>query len=236
MKLTARRQKPGTRSHNSGRRRPATHTGDSGWTPWNPGLVAFLAGVFVLKLIVILQLKDHVLVQPDVGLDTTAYVDLAKRVLAGDLALGPGQYYVSPLYIYVLAAGLAIGDSFTAVRILQALLGTAAVGLIFLTARAWFGGRAAWLAAGLAALTGLFTFYEALLLQAALDPFLTAAALYALTLAITRPSTRWLLIAGIIFGVATLNRPNMAIGAAGVVLALLATRRVSGQRRCSLPA
>ena len=79
--------------------------------------VLFLAGVFVLKLLVVLQLRDHPLLQPDVGLDTAAYAELARRVVAGDLALGPGLYFVSPLYIYFLAAGLAVTDSFTAVRI-----------------------------------------------------------------------------------------------------------------------
>jgi hypothetical protein len=40
-------------------------------------LAIALAAVFLLKLIVVLQLKDHPLVQPDVGLDTSAYADLA---------------------------------------------------------------------------------------------------------------------------------------------------------------
>jgi hypothetical protein len=62
-----------------------------------------LAVVFLLKLLVVLQLKDHPLLQPDAGLDTTAYVDLARRVIGGDIGLGPGLYYVSPLYIYFLA-------------------------------------------------------------------------------------------------------------------------------------
>ena len=88
-----------------------------------------LAGVFVLKLVVLLQLRDHPLTQPDSGLDTTAYVDLAKQVLDGNWGLGPGVYYVSPFYIYFLAAGLAVLKSFTAVRVLQILLGTGSVGV-----------------------------------------------------------------------------------------------------------
>ena len=45
-------------------------------------------------------------------------------------------------------------------------------------AREWwaFGERAAWFAAALAGLTGLFTFYEILILQASIDAFLTSAA------------------------------------------------------------
>ena len=192
---------------------------------WRPiGVVVAVAAI--LKLIVVWQLADHPLVQPEVGLDTTAYADLARRVVAGDLSLGPGLYYVSPLYIYVLAAGLALTDSFTAVRVLQVLLGALAVGGIWTMAREWSTSRAAWFAAGLAAFTGLITFYEALILQSSIDVALTTAALLALTWALKGCGTRWFLIAGIVFGLAALNRPNMAIAAAGLVAVLLATRRV----------
>src|SRR5690242_587263 len=78
-----------------------------------------IAAVFVLKLIVMLQLKDHVLTQPDAGLDTTALVDLAERVLGGDVGLGPGLYFLSPLYIYFLSLLLGIWHSFTFVRLVQ---------------------------------------------------------------------------------------------------------------------
>jgi tetratricopeptide (TPR) repeat protein len=179
----------------------------------------------LLKLVVVWQLHDHPLVQPDVGLDTTAYVELARRVLAGNVGLGPGVYYVSPLYIYVLAAAYGLTKSFTAVRVVQILLGTASVGFIFLSAREWFGDRTAWIATGLAAFTGLFTFYEALILQASIDPFMTSAALLAITYALKRGDPWWL-IAGLIFGVETLNRPNMLLGVAGIAGVLLLVRRV----------
>ena len=201
--------------------------------------MALLAGVFVLKLAVLLQLRDHPLTSPDAGLDTTAYVELARRVLAGDIGLGPGLYFVSPLYIYVLAAGLAVFDSFTAVRVVQIALGTASVAFIFFTARLWFGERAAWIAAALAAFTGFFTFYEILILQASIDAFLTSAALWCLAAAFHAPAEathsgrvtsgagRMILLAGVIFGIQTLNRPNMMIAAGFVALVMLiAMRRV----------
>jgi tetratricopeptide (TPR) repeat protein len=181
--------------------------------------------VFVLKLAVMLQLKDHVLTQPDAGLDTTAYVGLADRVLAGDVGLGPGLYFLSPLYIYFLAAVLAVGHSFTVVRLAQIALGTAAVALVFITADEWFGRRAAWLAAALATLTGVFTFYESLILQTALDPFFTAAALTALTLGLRRGGNAWFALAGLAFGIHTCNRPNVAVPALVIALLLAATRR-----------
>jgi len=188
-----------------------------------------LAGVFLIKVVVFLQMKDHPLVQPDAGLDTSAYAELARRVVNGDLGLGPGLYYVSPLYIYFLAAVIGLTDSFTAVRFLQIVLGTVSVGFIFFTARAWFGERAAWIAAVLAALTGLFTFYEVLILQAGLDAFLTSAALYSLTVGLhgggRRPRlSAWFLLSGLLFGLATLNRPNMGIAVLAVTVVMMLTR------------
>jgi hypothetical protein len=76
-------------------------------------LLVFLAAVFAAKLIVVLQLRDHPLLQPGTGLDTTVYTELASRAAAGDWALGPGLYFVSPLYIYFLACILAFAESFT---------------------------------------------------------------------------------------------------------------------------
>ena len=188
-------------------------------------LPLLLGAVFALKLLVVLQLRDHPLLQPDVGLDTAAYAGLARRVVAGDLALGPGFYFVSPLYIYFLAAGLAVTDSFTAVRVVQIGLGAASVGMVFLSARDWFGERAAWIAAGLAAFTGLFTFYESLILQASLDAVLTSAALLCVTRGLLTGRWPWWGTAGLVFGLAILNRPNMAFGLAGIAVALLVARR-----------
>lgn len=182
--------------------------------------------ILAAKLAVVAQLYNHPLVQPDVGLDTAAYAELAQKVRSGDLGLGPGLYYVSPLYIYFLAAGLALTDSFTAVRVIQVALGTLAVWLVFATAQEWFGRRAGWLAAGLAALTGLFTFYEALILQASLDVVLTSAALLCLTFGLTRQRGLWYALSGIVFGLASLNRPNMLLAAGGLAAVLLATRRI----------
>jgi Flp pilus assembly protein TadD len=159
-------------------------------------------------------------------------VDLARQVLAGNTGLGPGLYYVSPLYIYFLAGALWLIGSFTAVRFLQIALGTAAIGLQFLTTRAWFGERAAWIAAILAGLTGLFTFYEILILQASIDAFLTSAALWCVTAGLRaqgpgpKVQVTWLTTAGVIFGIQTLNRPNVLIAVAGMALVLLALKRI----------
>jgi 4-amino-4-deoxy-L-arabinose transferase-like glycosyltransferase len=208
---------------------------------WKWRLLLFLGAVFAVKAVVLSQLQHHPLLEPDGGVDSAEYVRLAREALGGNVLLGPGLYHLSPLYVYFLAGLLGVADSFPFVRLVQIALGTAAVGCIFLSARIWFGERAAWIAAVLAALTGVFTFYEIVVFQSSIDVFLTAAALYALAAAIPpedgshrarsgeapvvsafrRNST----IAGALFGLEFLNRPNVAIAIAGVLILLVSTRR-----------
>lgn len=190
-------------------------------------LTAALAAIFGIKLAVLLQLGDHPLLQPSAsgGLDSQYYLQLAQRVAGGDLLLAPGLYFVSPLYIYFLAAVLTLGGgSLFLVKILQIALGTAGCGLVWVAAREWFSERAAWIALALAALTGVFTFYEILILQAALDPFLAALDAAFLALALRRRHWGWSVAAGLALGVHALNRPNMLIVAAGLVCLWLASR------------
>jgi tetratricopeptide (TPR) repeat protein len=184
--------------------------------------------VFGIKLPVVLQLRAHPLLQPDAGLETTVYTTLASRVADGDLGLGPGLYFVSPLYIYFLAAILVFTHSFLAARIVQIAFGTLA-GSSFSQTDEWFGRRAGWIAAATAAATSLFTFFESVLLQA----IVTAAASAALAIGLNRatgPPRRWFLASGMAFGPATLNRPNIGLAALGVV-SLMA---IAGRRRQAL--
>ena len=163
-------------------------------------LLLFLAAVFIVKLSVALQLRDHPLLQANAGLDTTIYTNLASQVLAGNRSLAPGLYFVSPLYIYVLAAIFSFSGALLTVRLVQIGLGTAAVWLIFGGARAWYG-------------------------EAALDPFLTAAALTTLAFAFTRPRPLlWFALSGLTLGTQILNRPNMLLPCVAI-LALLAVAR-----------
>ena len=204
-------------------RRPTRSSGDDtapgtgvAAVPAAPGraswaLPLLVAVAFLARAMVLWQLHAHPLLQPAGDLDDAVYVRLAQRVAAGDWGIGPEVYYLSPFYTYFYFVALIFavtGGSPLAVRIVQIALGAAAVGLIHAMARLWFGAAAAAVAGALAALTGLFAFYEILLLQSAVDPFLTALALYALTRAVQSPGVRWTLATGVALGLLSLNRPN----------------------------
>ena len=184
-----------------------------------PGLL--LTAAFVVKLSVLFQLHDHPLLLPHGELDTAYYVELGQRIATDGILAVTGPFFVSPLYVYFLATIFALGGSLMTAKVIQIGLGAAAVGLLFATARHWFGVRAAVVAAILAILTGLFTFYEVLILPAALDPFLVSCALYLLTRTRAIASLWVFAAAGTTLGLFALNRPNALAYAAvaGVLVA-----------------
>ena len=59
--------------------RTVTLANSESWWPF----VLFLGGVFVLKAIVLAQLQHHPLLEPEGGVDSAAYVGLARRVVVG---------------------------------------------------------------------------------------------------------------------------------------------------------
>lgn len=188
-------------------------------------LLLVMAAAAAVKTVVLTQLADHPLLQATGGLDTEAYVTLAARVRGGDLWLGPGAYFVSPLYVYFLAAVSAVaGPSLLAARTVQVVLGTIAVGLLWDTARRWADRRGAFVAALLAIAAGVITFNEVLILQSALDPFLTVLSLWLLARALASDDPRTFIAVGVAVGLHALNRPNVLLWAALLPVLLAAGR------------
>ena len=186
--------------------------------PWRR-VALIVTTAFVVKLVVLMQLWNHPLLQPHGELDTAYYIALGRRIALEGVLAPIGAFFVSPLYVYFLAAVFAAGGSLLAAQLVQIGLGAAAVGMLFATARHWFGERAALVAAGLAILTGVFTFNEVLILQSALDPFLVSCALYALTRTMAGGGTWAFAAAGASLGLLALNRPNAMVFAVAAAAA-----------------
>ena len=185
------------------------------------GPALLLLSALVVKAVVLAQLHGHPLLQPEGGLDSEVYVRLARQAAAGDWLLGHEAYFVSPFYVYFLAVVfLFSGSSLLAAKIVQIVLGAAAVGLVFAAAETWYGRRAAGVAGALAAATGVLTFNEVLLLQSAVDPFLTALASYLVVRALVTDRLTRFATAGLALGVFVTNRPNVLAWAAVLVVLL----------------
>jgi tetratricopeptide (TPR) repeat protein len=200
-----------------------------------------LVAVLGIKMAVLWQLGWHPLLQPAGELDGAYYKHFADMVAGGDIWLSspqsflgqsPAAFFLSPLYVYFLALCLSVsGGALETARVVQLVLGTGAVLLIALSTRRWFGTRAAWIGGALAALCGIFTFYEVLILPAALEPFLTALDLYLIGRAVDSAESsagrnlssgvaRWAL-AGAAMGLHALNNPVMLVVYVGIAIGVL---------------
>jgi len=200
-------------------------------------LLGLLAAILIIKAVILAQLGNHPLLQPHGELDTAYYVELAQKVAHGGPMAVAEPFFVSPLYIFFLALVFKLsGDSLTAARVVQVLLGTAAAGMLYLMARQWFSEQTARIASVLYALTGFFTFSEIVLLQSALDPFLTVCTLYFVSRTQIDDS-RWLpAAAGASMGLLALNRPNaLAYGLAAAALIAAASWRRSARQAAASP-
>ena len=143
----------------------------------------------------------------DLQLDAATY-DRWARALAFGGDTGPTTLMQSPVYPWFLSLIYrAFGPELAAVRLVQALLGTATCGLVMLAARRFFKSDTAALLAGLvAALYAPLVFYEGVLLPATLVVFLNALFVVGLFTG-RRPGLPGLLAAGLVLGAAAAANP-----------------------------
>ncbi len=142
---------------------------------------------------------------------------------ATDIAKGKGGpdhvFHMAPLYPYLVAPIFALGGySPMAVRLFQALLGTASVLLLYLTARFFFSRQWALTAALAMALYYPLTFFEGKVLIATSAVFFSCLLLLLLTVQLRIRNSRIALIAGLAAGLAGALRPNLLLAAPLVAL------------------
>lgn len=162
----------------------------------------------VLFLAFFVRLGFILMLQPDgyYFSDTRHYDSAARHILAGE---GYGEKYNrSPMYPLFMAAVYAVfGHSFTAMRIVEALLGVILVWLIFQIAKKLFGLAAAWTSALLAAIYPHFILLTGILYSTHLFTVLLAASVYLLITADEKESYLFLAASGAFAALAALTIP-----------------------------
>lgn len=169
-------------------------------------LLVILAVALLVRVGVIVATPDF-----EPIFDAADYERHAISLADGD-GFGPSQFapgptaFRPPLYPVALAVVQAVGGGWTAERLLGALLGVATVLLIYLLAARLFDRRAAIVAGGIAAVFPPLVLLNASLLSEALFlPLVLAAVLATLEYRDTR-LMRWVVLAGVLSGLAILTR------------------------------
>lgn len=171
-------------------------------------LTLILCFSFVLGTVCVSQFKRSPFNELPI-VDEASYVEWGKRVAAGDI-VGDSIYYQDPLYPYFLGAVFkAAGANFILVRILQVIMGTLSVALVFFTARMLMGDRPALLAAAImASYRGLY-FFQLQLTKESLVILVSALTCFLGVFATGRPQRKgpWISL-GLSFGLLVLLRGN----------------------------
>lgn|SRR5574341_378272 len=165
---------------------------------------------FLLRLIYLLEIKDNPHFY-NLTLDPLYHDGWAKQIASGDW-LGSEVFFRAPFYPYFLAVLYKIfGPHLFLVRLIQHLIGSFSVVLIFILAKKIFDRKVAILSSLLASTYWIFIYYEAELL---LDFWLILWSLllvwFLLKAYENLKSGSWFL-SGIILGLFAITRPNILL-------------------------
>ncbi len=194
-------------------------------------LTAILLVGLGFRIALVVQTNSH----PEVGamvLDTEQYEEFARHYLT-EGSEHPDMALMNPLYpIFLTSVWKVFGISRMTIGVLQALLDTGTIFLIFFMGRRMFGDGVGLLAASCYALYGMAIWLSGLLLATTLVVFLLSASL-TLCLGGLLDDRRWFFFpAGFLMAIAALGRPNLVVALAGVpILYVLAFQRRAGLRK-----
>jgi tetratricopeptide (TPR) repeat protein len=233
-----------------------------GWTDVTTreraGLLGVLAAAFLLRVILVLSLRGTPYFDTPI-VDSAAYDQWAHRI-AAESFWGDKAFYQDPLYPYGLGIFYKLfGRDLLWVRLIQVVVGTAGLWMLFEAVRRFLGYRTAILALVFGAFYKTFLFYDTSILKEFLGVIAIEGALLAWAWTLPAPPpkdggaapparapcpawVKWLVFGGVL-GLGTLVRGNLLLVSVAAAL-LLAIRRdakaaglvLAGTLLCILPA
>lgn len=160
--------------------------------------------------------------------DAKGYDDWARRISGGQW-IGTDVFYQAPLYPYFLAVVYKIfGPSFTALRIIQAVIGAGSCALLGLAGYRFFSTTVGVIAGGALAIYAPAVFFDALIQKSVLDLFFLALSLWLTGRLVDQPrSLRDWLFLGLAMAGLSLTRENALVFVI-VILGWALVRRADG--------
>ncbi len=171
---------------------------------------AIVLGALVLRLLYIGETRDVATARYPVG-DAAGYMQWAQRIAQGEW-VGSEAFYQAPLYPYVLAVWMkCFGSGVGVVRIAQALMGAASVGLMYMGVSRLLDRATGTVAGLMLALYGPALFFDGIVQKASLACLLICAVVA--LIGWLRTSQRALLagVLGGVVGLLVLTRENALV-------------------------
>ena len=179
---------------------------ESSWRHYSPWILVFLLALG-LRLGYLHQISGIPFFRTLVG-DAAAYDSWGQEIAGGDW-LGNSPFYQAPAYPYFLGVIYRVlGHNVYAVRVIQALLGSASCVLIGLAGQRFFNRRAGIVAAIMLAVYPPAIFFDGLIQKSSLGLCLMSLFLWQLS-GLRGSSQRWRwMVVGIILGLLGITREN----------------------------
>jgi tetratricopeptide (TPR) repeat protein len=173
-------------------------------------LGAIVLGAFALRLVYVLEARANPYFDAPV-MDPLYHLEWARALAAGEV-FQAGPFFRAPLYPWFLGGVLHLfGPDLLLPRILQAALGALTTYLTFAIGRRAFDARVGFLAAGLVAVNWVLIYFDGeLLIPTLAIPLNLAAVLASLRLG-PEARPRSTALAGLLWGLAALARPNVLL-------------------------
>lgn len=185
-------------------------------------LLAICGVALLLRVAYVLQSRASPLFDAP-QMDAAYHWDWARAFARGE-DFQPGPFFRAPLYPWFLGLCVRVfGESFLAPRLVQAVLGTLSVALVYRLAALAFDRRTGLVASAIAATYWTTIYFEGELLLPVLEVLCDLVAIERTIVAGARARKRDWLVAGVAWGVAALVRPNVLLGAP--LIALWSARR-----------
>jgi tetratricopeptide (TPR) repeat protein len=177
---------------------------------FGPAAAVFLVAL-TIRLLHIWQIRSAPFFTVLMG-DAHGYDEWARRIAGGEW-IGRDVFYQAPLYPYFLGVLYAtLGHNLLAVRLVQAVVGSASCLLLALAGRRLFSARTGLIAGLGLALYAPAIFFDALIQKSVLDVFFVCLSVWILSGLVDRPSNAlgWLEL-GAALGALSLTRENALV-------------------------
>ena len=173
-------------------------------------LLALYAAALLLRLLYLADAGDNPFLDA-LGLDAR-YYDLRAREILEEGLIGDEAYFMGPLYPHLLALVYgAAGRNLALVRLLQAVIAAFVPVLIYRIGARLLSPTRAMIAAVAAVFYGPFLFYVGTILYTTLAVTLILWILERITRPRRERTARFLLITGLLFGLAAVGKGNLLL-------------------------
>jgi len=143
--------------------------------------------------------------------DSKTYDALAQNIIDnGIFSIGPSV--IGPLYAYFLVFTYTlVGDSFSNVMVLQAIIGALTCVVTAYTGRIIFNQKVGFIAGLLSTVYGPLVFYSATYLTESILGFVNICLALSLTKAYLEDKSEFWIVSGLLLGLSCLGKPNMIL-------------------------